>query len=307
VKLPRDLSGQQVVRALRRLGFEVTRQAGSHVRLAHADRRVTGSEGSEPFSIATKFNRIKRLAPHFTCLSSPPMAHHGSGARRSPYQHANVAPRSRKAPKGRPAPSSAWPKSTITAAPAPPKLPKHFVPRATVKSGTDRPRGRGGRLNVPGAKSARSNTKQNCGTNPNSPNPRKIHHIADVARASGRQGRRPRRPLPPAPTPATSSAAAQPPSVPGTPVTGLQTRHTHPSQSKFRVNPRSSAVKLLPPFPKPANAGHRFRKYISPNKINNMQPPCKHPPPEMLAPPGYSVARRPSSREGGVAGPVHGV
>jgi predicted RNA binding protein YcfA (HicA-like mRNA interferase family) len=41
VKLPRDLSGQQVVRALRRLGFEVTRQAGSHVRLAHADRRVT--------------------------------------------------------------------------------------------------------------------------------------------------------------------------------------------------------------------------------------------------------------------------
>ena len=41
MKLPRDLSGEQVVKALRRPGFEATRQAGSHVRLARADRRVT--------------------------------------------------------------------------------------------------------------------------------------------------------------------------------------------------------------------------------------------------------------------------
>lgn len=41
MKLPRDLSGRQVVKALCRLGFEVTRQAGSHVRLASAGRRVT--------------------------------------------------------------------------------------------------------------------------------------------------------------------------------------------------------------------------------------------------------------------------
>jgi predicted RNA binding protein YcfA (HicA-like mRNA interferase family) len=34
LKLPRDLSGDELVRALRRLGYEVTRQTGSHVRLA---------------------------------------------------------------------------------------------------------------------------------------------------------------------------------------------------------------------------------------------------------------------------------
>jgi predicted RNA binding protein YcfA (HicA-like mRNA interferase family) len=33
VKLPRDVSGGDAVRALRRLGFTVTRQDGSHIRL----------------------------------------------------------------------------------------------------------------------------------------------------------------------------------------------------------------------------------------------------------------------------------
>ena len=33
MKLPRDLSGADLVKALRRLGYEVTRQRGSHVRL----------------------------------------------------------------------------------------------------------------------------------------------------------------------------------------------------------------------------------------------------------------------------------
>jgi predicted RNA binding protein YcfA (HicA-like mRNA interferase family) len=41
VKLPRDISGTEAVRALERLGFSVIRQAGSHVRLAQGDRRVT--------------------------------------------------------------------------------------------------------------------------------------------------------------------------------------------------------------------------------------------------------------------------
>lgn len=34
MKLPRDLSGADLVKALRRLGYEVTRQRGSHVRLS---------------------------------------------------------------------------------------------------------------------------------------------------------------------------------------------------------------------------------------------------------------------------------
>jgi len=41
VKLPRDLSGAEAVTALERLGFRLTRQTGSHVRLAKAERRVT--------------------------------------------------------------------------------------------------------------------------------------------------------------------------------------------------------------------------------------------------------------------------
>lgn len=33
MKLPRDLSGAELVRALKKLGYETTRQTGSHVRL----------------------------------------------------------------------------------------------------------------------------------------------------------------------------------------------------------------------------------------------------------------------------------
>ncbi len=36
MKLPRDLSGDELARALGRLGYEVTRQTGSHLRLTTA-------------------------------------------------------------------------------------------------------------------------------------------------------------------------------------------------------------------------------------------------------------------------------
>jgi len=41
VKLPRDVSGARIIRALQRLGFQLTRQTGSHARLAKEGRRVT--------------------------------------------------------------------------------------------------------------------------------------------------------------------------------------------------------------------------------------------------------------------------
>ena len=41
MKLPRDLSGSEVVRALLRLGFIKERQVGSHVRLSRGGLRVT--------------------------------------------------------------------------------------------------------------------------------------------------------------------------------------------------------------------------------------------------------------------------
>jgi len=41
VKLPRDVSGSDTVRALKRLGFETVRQEGSHIRMMRGERRVT--------------------------------------------------------------------------------------------------------------------------------------------------------------------------------------------------------------------------------------------------------------------------
>jgi predicted RNA binding protein YcfA (HicA-like mRNA interferase family) len=41
MKLPRDVSGFEAVRALERLGFSISRQTGSHVRMAQGNRRVT--------------------------------------------------------------------------------------------------------------------------------------------------------------------------------------------------------------------------------------------------------------------------
>ncbi len=37
MKLPRGVSGDRLVRALQRLGYEVLRQKGSHVRLRHPE------------------------------------------------------------------------------------------------------------------------------------------------------------------------------------------------------------------------------------------------------------------------------
>lgn len=41
MKLPRDLSGEEVCRALRRMGFSEIRQTGSHRRLARGADRAT--------------------------------------------------------------------------------------------------------------------------------------------------------------------------------------------------------------------------------------------------------------------------
>jgi predicted RNA binding protein YcfA (HicA-like mRNA interferase family) len=41
LKLPRDLSGPEIVRALQRMGFDVHRQRESHIRLVKGEARVT--------------------------------------------------------------------------------------------------------------------------------------------------------------------------------------------------------------------------------------------------------------------------
>ena len=37
MKLPRDVSGSELAGALRRIGYEITRQTGSHIRLTRSD------------------------------------------------------------------------------------------------------------------------------------------------------------------------------------------------------------------------------------------------------------------------------
>lgn len=41
MKVPRDVSGSEAVKAFRRLGFVVTRQVGSHIRMAKGGIHVT--------------------------------------------------------------------------------------------------------------------------------------------------------------------------------------------------------------------------------------------------------------------------
>ena len=41
MKLPRDLSGAEVVKSLHRLGFTVVRQKGSHAQLVKGNTRIT--------------------------------------------------------------------------------------------------------------------------------------------------------------------------------------------------------------------------------------------------------------------------
>ncbi len=52
MKLPRDLSGPELVKALRVLGYVVDRQKGSHV-------RVTTQQGGEHHEVVPKHHPIK--------------------------------------------------------------------------------------------------------------------------------------------------------------------------------------------------------------------------------------------------------
>lgn len=66
MKLPRDASGPDLVRALRKLGYQTTRQKGSHI-------RVTSAQGGQhhevipnhdPIKPGTLHSILKSLAAH---------------------------------------------------------------------------------------------------------------------------------------------------------------------------------------------------------------------------------------------------
>lgn len=66
-KIPRNLTGKDLIKALKTLGYEQSRQVGSHIRL------TTNKKGShhitvpshDPIKIGTLSNILKDIALHF--------------------------------------------------------------------------------------------------------------------------------------------------------------------------------------------------------------------------------------------------
>lgn len=68
VRLPRDLSGPELVKALRALGYQVTRQTGSHIRLTtlrEGEHHLT-VPNHDPLRIGTLANVLSSVAEHFS-------------------------------------------------------------------------------------------------------------------------------------------------------------------------------------------------------------------------------------------------
>jgi predicted RNA binding protein YcfA (HicA-like mRNA interferase family) len=67
MRLPRDVSGQDLVRALRPFGYRVTRQTGSHIRLTTQQRgehHITVPR-HDPLRVGTLAGLLADVADHF--------------------------------------------------------------------------------------------------------------------------------------------------------------------------------------------------------------------------------------------------
>ncbi len=67
MKLPRDISGLELARLLKKLGYQVTRQTGSHLRLTtdqHGQHHVT-IPNHNPIKIGTLSAILNDVANHF--------------------------------------------------------------------------------------------------------------------------------------------------------------------------------------------------------------------------------------------------
>lgn len=67
MKLPRDISGQDLIKYLKVYGYEVTRQSGSHIRLTtikNGEHHITIPDHS-PLKIGTLSSILADIATHF--------------------------------------------------------------------------------------------------------------------------------------------------------------------------------------------------------------------------------------------------
>lgn len=68
MKLPRDITGLELARSLAKLGYEITRQSGSHIRLTtrqHGEHHVTIPQ-HDPLKIGTFSAILNEVAKHFS-------------------------------------------------------------------------------------------------------------------------------------------------------------------------------------------------------------------------------------------------
>ena len=66
MKLPRDVSGNDLIKALKKLGYHVTRQAGSHIRLTLSgtlEHHVT-IPNHDPIKVGTLSGILSDIALH---------------------------------------------------------------------------------------------------------------------------------------------------------------------------------------------------------------------------------------------------
>ena len=69
MKLPRDISGEELAKALGRLGYKITRQTGSHMRLSHHGKEGTHHltiPAHKELKVGTLSRIIKDVAHHLS-------------------------------------------------------------------------------------------------------------------------------------------------------------------------------------------------------------------------------------------------
>ena len=64
MKLPRDVSGEELSRLLRRLGYGVVRQTGSHIRLSRGSEHQITIPRHRELKVGTLSSIIKDLVDH---------------------------------------------------------------------------------------------------------------------------------------------------------------------------------------------------------------------------------------------------
>ncbi len=69
MKLPRNLSGENLAKSFKSLGYEKTRQTGSHMRLTtteNGEHHIT-IPNHDPLKIGTLSSILNDVADHFNC------------------------------------------------------------------------------------------------------------------------------------------------------------------------------------------------------------------------------------------------